>query len=328
MQIGLAKSQNELSKHGILYPIIGKDFKQRFLPDFFSRDEESSYPNFARDCEKLKDMISSHKGHVILSSEDIALSFIRDRSNAPYEGIQKLYDFLSPLSHSIHILAYVRDPKEHFTSQMHEYAKRGNSLIAPQNYDLNCKKMFTEFNRIFGDNIHTIPFDKQYMSQGDAIKDLESRISQILELKSPLKLEKINSNESISAECLKALEILHSDGGLGKDRLAFTSIEREKLWRLAGKISEQVGATNKPVLKDGIGPLIYTANKENIMWMRSQGYHEFAKPADDKYNVSNTKNLQDTISVSDIFELDEAKAYNIVCLILRIVMRNPAVITH
>ncbi|MHA6288855.1 hypothetical protein [Maricaulis sp. CAU 1757] len=324
IQLALNAKRAQLEATGVLYPVVQNDFKQRSLGTFFGNMRHTAGKDLTVARSALHEQISGHSGHVVLSCEEITDAFLLDTSNRPFDGIGQLRDFLAPVGDDVRILLWVRNAAAHYASLMQEYAKRYWPLIAPSAYDLRVRPMVEAFEDAFGTPAIIRSFDTVLAEERDPAGEFAKVMADSLGLQTPPELPSNRSNESLSAEALMALEIIHRTESRIPAEWRFRADETERLWRVVQLVSQKMGLTDRIALRPEAAETVTSVNAGHFDWLHSRGWDGPSPPSSSTEVPPQTSEAR--LSVSDLFEVDENAALELVALAFRVLNRQPGIL--
>lgn len=272
LQLTLSKNQKKLNEHGLTYPLIDKDFKQRYLGYFSGLGKDARQgKNAASKLARLMDVVENTDNSVILSSEELSSSFIyHDRTVNHEEQLYLLRTELEKISKDIHILMYVRQPLSLYVSLMQERLKRNPDVIAPSNFSCSYIAAVNAFEQAFDTTVNLRKFERSTLIGGDIVKDFFSYLS-FYTKQTVFPLESSNANDSISGEAMHILWDLRRMLNDERVEASYDFNDSEILWRNINAVDKKFGVGRKAKLKSGIVETIERNNLRETAFLESRG---------------------------------------------------------
>lgn len=237
-----------LEDAGLLYPIVDKDFKQRYLKGFRGKPG-AERPNANRanriQLDALRKIVRANpKKHVLLSCEELSSVQGFDLS-APM--LSHLATYLRDMSDDVRVIAYVREPAGNYLSRMQEHLKSFGGIIPPDQFQARFAWVVEQYETAFETRAIVRPFEREQMIGNSIVDDFFAQIADLVEIDTGDFVEP-NSNQSLTAEVMFILDMVRKSPDAVGHKVASSHPKSRHFWRQLQRISQQIGNSGKPVL--------------------------------------------------------------------------------
>jgi hypothetical protein len=270
LQLGLKANRTRLEAAGLLYPLIDRDFKQRYLKFLVSTHQD---PGQADALRRLAECISRHPDkHVLLSCEELTGIQMTDFSET---SLARLRDFLCTLTSDIRLIAYVRNPAEFYVSRMQEKLKRSGGIVAPDSFLARRADVLAQYEKVFQVKAIVRQFKRSELIGNDIITDFFGQFHELFQI-DVAAWDRVTANESLTPETMFVLDLAHRAAPERHSRLTRDG-KANRFWRNLRRIAQSLDNTNKPILFRDAAEAILQANEEDSQSLAERYGISFAK---------------------------------------------------
>lgn len=256
LQLGLKANSARLEAAGLLYPLVDKDFKQRYLKFLVSTHQE---PRQADALRRLAECISRHPDkHVLLSCEGLTSMSRTDFSET---SLARLRDFLRTLTSDIRLIAYVRNPAEFYVSRMQEKLKRSAGIVAPDSFLVRRADVLAQYEKVFQVKAIVRHFNRSELIGNDIITDFFCQFHELFTI-DVAAWDRVTANESLTPETMFVLDLAHRAAPRRLPRLTRVRVANQ-FWRNLRRIAQSLDNTRKPILFRAAAEAVLQANQED-----------------------------------------------------------------
>jgi hypothetical protein len=304
LQLGLKANRARLEAAGLLYPLVDRDFKQRYLKFLVSKHQESRQADPV--LRRLAECISSHPDkHVLLSCEELTNLYMSDFSD---RSLARLYDFLRTLTSDIRLIAYVRNPAEFYISMMQEKLKRSAGIVAPESFRVRFADILAQYEKVFQVKAIVRNFTRSELIGQDIITDFFAQFADLFTIDLAA-WDRLEANEALTPETLFVLDLAHRAAPEPQPRRTRRK-EVEGFWRNLQRIARSLDNTGKPTLFRAAAEAVLQANEEDGRALAQRYGVRFAKyeSLDRRPQYSPAEQMSD---VENIVQVDRKTAFDI-----------------
>ena len=268
LQLALKANQQDLARHGLCYPLIDSDFKQRYLKIFDQKGQQNptAHAQLEDQVARMEEIIrNSGCANVILSCEE--LSNFMMMAFAP-TNLRRMRDRLSAIDPDIRILVYVRNPADFYLSILQERLKRHGGTLEPDSFQTRFARVIRLYEDVFETEATVREFHPSRLTSGDIVADFfdAAGIANI----NCSAWDPVSSNESISPEVLLALDLARKELVPDTPRVTYRFAESELLWRKFRRVASDLGLARKPVLFKAAHDAVVAANARDMEQLNSR----------------------------------------------------------
>lgn len=308
IQYALKESSERLKENGVIYPLIAKDFKQRWLKEFVSKgNNEEKVANVNKKYYNDLRSVSEKDAYIaIMSCEELTNSFMTDYS---ISSLKNLYSFLSSVFDEIELISYLRPPESFYLSMMQEKVKRSPGIIHPSEYRTNYFYILSSYENAFNSKVKVRVFEKEKLDEGDIVKDFFNAVG-LRELVDKCGVAAPSTNESVSAELMYILSATRE-----YDSFSYWNNkgreDHEQYWRKLKKLSQSIEGQTKPKLMPGVATAVYKENRQDLENLSL--FFDVTFKNSESIHIEPLRKLgDDSVSVADICEVDMNKVMSLI----------------
>ena len=301
IQIMFRDNVENLKKASVCYPLIDKDFKQRYLKLFDTKSSNSAEASTGPLDISVRKMIdlakSSNCKDVVLSCEELT-NFMMMQYNP--ENLKKMREAISEIDTDIKIVVYVRNPSDFYLSILQEKLKRYSGVLDTSAFRTNFAKTIAVYEEVFETTAIVREFSPKKLFEGDIVKDFLHATGLNHVDVSSWKAE--STNESVSPEVLVALDLARRQLKDTPGDLNYKFNESEMLWRKLNNISQELGFSRKPILYKSVHDTVCKENAYDAAILRYKYGIDFSKGKfiDSSSDIPKSYHISEIQSLMDV----------------------------
>ncbi len=295
-------------EHGILYPTpLEANNHARISAHFFGY-EGTSYHNKLRhnfDQSAVLDEGRATWQSILaeLQNHDVDTAILSAEllfGAGKHDGFDDFVAALRRCADTLHVVAYIRSPAEHYLSLKQQNLKHDLPRLLPRE-NSNNRVALERYMNADGVILHVHPFDRGRMHDGDIVSDFFKRHL------SPAALDAVvrppaDENTSLSPEAMVVLDELRYRNT--PRRYAHYGKPSEDYADLIRRIDNEIPGKTRPKYKPGVAQKIFDA-KQDLEWLDTTFGIHFERPVDDP--AADDLTLNDLKAVRSLCYIDEER---------------------
>jgi hypothetical protein len=252
----------------------------RRMPKLFHRKKRGL-------SKRFQSFLESNERNVLISSEVLV-------NPSLLENREKIVSFLKPYFDEIHLIAYLRAPKDYMVSVMQEGFKASARMFDPHlAYPQYRKRLQPWIETLGPGNVTLIEFDPSRFHGGDVVSDLAARLGVSVNTTGNEKHNKAQSAEAVAAQQLWNRRLHEADLTFyQRAKISFGQREVMKFGKrkfgIDPDLLQNICRENQDDIKwaeDKLGqPFVpYEPKSDAVLFKSEEHFLEFAKDAEQSF---------------------------------------------